>query len=78
MPTPSGKLKDHDFATVARRVVEQAIGQHLNSTPLDDPPPLVVSGCPGAGAVRLSNDNLVRASILRGYAEEPKEGIEKP
>ena len=35
MPTRSSK--DHDFVTVARRVVEQAIGEHLNGTPLADP-----------------------------------------
>jgi len=35
MPTRSSK--DHDFVTVARRVVEQAIGEHLNGTPLEDP-----------------------------------------
>jgi hypothetical protein len=29
--------KDHDFVTVARRVVEQAIGEHLDGTPLEDP-----------------------------------------
>ena len=29
--------KDHDFATIARNVVEQAIGEHLDGTPLDDP-----------------------------------------
>jgi len=27
---------DHDFATVARRVVEQAISEHLDGTPLED------------------------------------------
>jgi hypothetical protein len=32
MPTRSSK--DHDFTTVARRVVEQAIGEHLDGTPL--------------------------------------------
>ena len=32
MPTCSSK--DHDFVTVARRVVEQAIGEHLDGTPL--------------------------------------------
>ena len=31
---PSRSSKDHDFATVARRVVEQAIGEHLDGTPL--------------------------------------------
>jgi len=35
MPKPP--IKDHDFATVARRVVEQAIGEHLDGTPLEDP-----------------------------------------
>jgi hypothetical protein len=30
-------IKDHDFVTVARRVVEQAIGEHLDGTPLEDP-----------------------------------------
>jgi hypothetical protein len=37
MPTRSSKPKDHDFMTVARRVVEQAIGEHLDGTPLEDP-----------------------------------------
>jgi hypothetical protein len=34
MPTRSSK--DRDFATVARSVVEQAIGEHLDGTPLED------------------------------------------
>lgn len=34
---PKRPIKDHDFATVARRVVEQAIGEHLDGTPLEDP-----------------------------------------
>jgi len=37
MPTRSSKPRDHDFATVARRVVEQAIGEKLDGSPLDDP-----------------------------------------
>jgi hypothetical protein len=37
MPTRSSKSKDHDFATVARRVVEQAIGEKLDASALDDP-----------------------------------------
>lgn len=37
MPTRSSKPKDHDFTTVARRVVEQAIGEKLDGSPLDDP-----------------------------------------
>jgi hypothetical protein len=31
-----GTAKDHDFATVARRVVEQAIGEKLDGSPLPD------------------------------------------
>jgi hypothetical protein len=29
--------KDHDFVTVARRVVEQAIGEQLDGSPLEPP-----------------------------------------
>jgi len=35
MPTRSSK--EHDFVTVARSVVEQAIGEHLDGTPLVNP-----------------------------------------
>lgn len=34
---PRRSSKDHDFVTVARSVVEQAIGEHLNGTPLKNP-----------------------------------------
>jgi hypothetical protein len=34
MPKRSGK--DHDFATIARNVVERAIGEKLDGTPLED------------------------------------------
>jgi hypothetical protein len=34
---PSRSSKDHDFATIARGVVEQAIGEKLTGEPLDDP-----------------------------------------
>ena len=34
---PTRLSKDHDFVTVARRVVEQAIGEHLDGTPLENP-----------------------------------------
>jgi hypothetical protein len=30
-------IKDHDFTAVARRVVEQAIGEQMNGEPLTDP-----------------------------------------
>lgn len=29
--------KDHDFTVTARRVVEQAIGERLDGSPLEDP-----------------------------------------
>lgn len=37
MPTRSSKPRDHDFTTVARRVIEKAIGEKLDGSPLDDP-----------------------------------------
>jgi hypothetical protein len=33
---PKRSSKDHDFAVNAFRVVEQAIGQHMDGTPLED------------------------------------------
>jgi hypothetical protein len=35
MPTRSSM--DRDFTVTARRAVEQAIGEHLDGTPLEDP-----------------------------------------
>ena len=38
MPRRSSKTtKEHDFMTVARRVVEEAIGEKLDGSPLEDP-----------------------------------------
>jgi hypothetical protein len=37
MPSRSSISRDHDFATVARQVVQQAIEEHLDGTPLEDP-----------------------------------------
>lgn len=36
MPTRSSKPKDHDFTQVAKRVVEQAIGEQWDGSPLQD------------------------------------------
>jgi hypothetical protein len=36
MPSRSSKPKDHDFTTVAKRVVEQAIGEQWDGSPLPD------------------------------------------
>ena len=34
---PRRSSKEHDFVTVARRVVEQTIGEHLDGTSLENP-----------------------------------------
>ncbi len=34
---PKREGTPHDFTTIARRVVEQAIGEKLDGSPLDDP-----------------------------------------
>jgi hypothetical protein len=34
---PKRSSKDHDFAVNAFRIVEQAIGEHMDGTPLPDP-----------------------------------------
>lgn len=36
MPSRSSKPKDHDFMTVAKRVVEQAIGEQWDGSPLPE------------------------------------------
>lgn len=36
MPKKRKSGKDHDFATIARNVVERAIGERLNGSPLHD------------------------------------------
>lgn len=36
-PKPQREGTPHDFTTIARRVVEQAIGEKLDGSPLDDP-----------------------------------------
>jgi hypothetical protein len=78
MPTRSSTAKDHDFAVKARRVVEQAIGERLDGTPLEDPnagknPHAVALGRLGgqkggrARAQKLSPAN--RKAIARKAAE---------
>ena len=34
---PKRSAPEHDFTVTARRVVEQAIGEHLDGSPLEDP-----------------------------------------
>ena len=77
MPTRSSKPKDHDFATVARRVVEQAIGEKLDGSPLEDPnagknPAAValgrLGGAKGGAARALALSPARRKAIARKAA----------
>lgn len=61
--------KDHDFAVNAFRVVEQAIGEHMDGTPLDAPesnPKASKRGHVRAG--KLSRE--VRSAIARKAANK--------
>lgn len=39
MPSRASKKRSGDFTQVARRVVEEAIGEHLDGSPLEPPEP---------------------------------------
>ena len=70
MPTRSSKPKDHDFATIARNVVEQAIGEKLDGSPLPDP---IAGKNPAAVALgKLGGDKGGKAR-----AEAPSPGKRK-
>jgi hypothetical protein len=64
---PSRSSKDHDFATVARHVVEQAIGEHLDGTPLDDP-----NKGKNPAAVALGKLGGAKGGAARAAALSPK------
>lgn len=64
--------KDHDFVTVARRVVEQAIGEHLDGTPLEDTTPKnkrSIGGKKGGPARAKSLSPEQRRQIARKAAQ---------
>jgi hypothetical protein len=74
VPTHSSKPKDHDFATIARSVVEQTIGERLDGSPLPDPnagknPKAVaagrVAGLKGGAARAEKLDSGQRTEIAR-------------
>jgi hypothetical protein len=67
MPTRSSKPKDHDFAAVARRVVEQAIGEKLDGSPLDDP-----NGGKNPAAVALGKLGGAKGGAARAAALSPR------
>jgi hypothetical protein len=61
---PKRPEKSRDFFAIARRVVEQAIGEHMDGTPLEDPnagknPAAVARGKKGGKA-----GGLARAKAL--------------
>jgi hypothetical protein len=78
--------KDHDFTTVARRVVEQAIGEKLDGTPLDDPnkgknPAAVALGRLGGakgGAARAAKLSPARRKAIAKKAAEKRWGKSSP
>src|ERR1039457_1540220 len=66
MPTRSSKPKDHDFVTVARRVVEQTIGEKLDGSPLDDP-----NAGKNPAAVALGKLGGAKGGVARAAALSP-------
>jgi len=64
MPTRSSKPKDHDFTTVARHVVEHAIGEKLDGSPLDDPNAGKNPAAVALGKLGGSKGGVARAAAL--------------
>jgi hypothetical protein len=56
--------KDRDFVSVARSVVERAIGEHLDGTPLDDPEKSKSATAVAAGRLGGLKGGNARASKL--------------
>jgi hypothetical protein len=56
--------KDHDFATIARNVVEQAIGEHLDGTPLENPNDRKNPAAVKAGKLGGKKGGPARAQVL--------------
>jgi hypothetical protein len=65
---PARSSKEHDFVTIARRVVEQAIGEHLDGTPLDDGKRIK-----DPAAVALGKLGGVKGGIARAKALSPRQ-----
>jgi len=70
MPTRSSKPKDHDFASVARRVVEQAIGEKLDGSPLEDP-----NAGKNPAAVALGKLGGAKGGAARAAALSPQKRV---
>jgi hypothetical protein len=67
VPSRSSKPKDHDFATNARRVVEQAIGEKLDGSQLDDP-----NAGKNPAAVALGRLGGAKGGAARAVALSPR------
>jgi hypothetical protein len=74
-----GTAKDHDFATIARNVVEQAIGEKLDGTPLEPKPeknPAAVAlgklGGPKGGKARAAKLSAAERSRIAASAAEAR------
>ena len=68
---PSRSSKDHDFATVARSVVEQAIGEKLDGSPLPDP-----NAGKNPAAVALGKLGWAKGGKARAQALTPEQRAE--
>jgi hypothetical protein len=70
MPSRSSKRpgtsRDHDFTTIARRVVEQTIGERLDGSPLPNP-----DGGKNAHAVALGKLGGAKGGAARAKALSP-------
>lgn len=68
MPSRSSKPKRtgtaHDFTTIAKRVVEQAIGEKLDGSPLDDPHQGKNSAAVALGKLGGAKGGAARAKAL--------------
>lgn len=67
MPSRSSKPRGHDFTTVARRVVEQAIGERLDGTPLED-----LNAGKNPAAVALGKLGGAKGGMARAAKLSPK------
>jgi len=85
MPTRKPKKREgtaHDFTVTARRVVEQAIGEKLDGSPLDDPmagknPRRVAAGATGGkvgGPARATALSPVRRRMIAVKAAKSRWG----
>lgn len=72
MPTGSGKPKGHDFTAIARRVVEQAIGEKLDGSPLDAKTPKRAAGGVKGGKARAKKLKPEQRSEIARIAAEAR------